>query len=469
MSISRRAFMRRAGAVGAGFAGLHTVMGRGWARALAQLDPGGYGPLVNDPAALLDLPEGFTYSVFSRQGEEMDDGLLVPGRHDGMAAFPGEGGTTILVRNHENEAPWRHYSPFGRNDERLGKIDRRFIFDAGYGRIPLNGGTTTLVYDTRSGTLVRHFLSLAGTHRNCAGGPTPWGTWLTCEEDVTTATDRSRLFEQDHGWVFEVKATMHPALSRPEPIRPMGRFMHEAVAVDPATGIVYMTEDRGDGLIYRYVPKEAGRLAAGGRLQAMAARSFRGLDTRNWPDQTGKIPKRVGLGAGFETDWIDLDEVLAPKDDLRERGAARGAAVFARGEGMWYGGEPGAIYWVCTQGGREQLGQIWRYTPSPNEGKDERSSPGRFQLFIEPNEASVLRNADNITFSPRGDIIVCEDCGDENRLLGVTPQGEVYTLARNARDKSEFAGATFSPDGSTLFVNIQDPGSTLAIRGPWKG
>ncbi|MCI0546123.1 MAG: PhoX family protein, partial [Candidatus Rokubacteria bacterium] len=290
-----------------------------------------------------------------------------------------------------------------------------------------------------------------------------------CEEDVSTARDPSRLFEQDHGWVFEVKPTARPALARPEPIRPMGRFYHEAVAVDPASGIVYMTEDRGDGLIYRYVPKERERLLAGGRLQAMAARAFRqsGLDTRNWGDR-GRIP----IGRAHEAEWIDLDEILAPKDDLRERGAAKGAAVFARGEGMWYGGSPGAIYWACTEGGREKLGQIWRYTPSPHEGTDdERSSPGRFELFIEPDDARVLRNADNITFAPppRGDIIVCEDCDGENRLLGVTPGGEVYTLARNAKDRSEFAGATFSPDGSTLFVNIQEPGSTLAVRGPWRG
>ncbi len=464
MHLTRRHFMRRAAAVGAGFAGLHTVMGRGWARALAE--PGGYGPLVNDPAGLLDLPDGFTYSVFSRQGEDMDDGLLVPGRHDGMAAFPGEDGTTILVRNHENETPWRHYSPFGRSNERLGKIDRRFLFDAGHGRTPAIGGTTTLVYDTRTGTLVRHFMSLAGTVRNCAGGITPWGTWLSCEEDASIATDPSRLFEQDHGWVFEVRPTMTPALTRPEPIRPMGRFYREAVAVDPASGIVYMTEDRGDGLIYRHIPRERERLLAGGRLQAMAARAFRqsGLDTRNWDEA------RAPIGRAYEADWIDLDDILAPKDDLRQRGAAKGAAVFARGEGMWYGGEPGAIYWACTEGGREKLGQIWRYTPSPREGTDEeRSTPGRFELFIEPDDARVLRNADNITFSPRGDIIVCEDCAEENRLLGVTPRGEVYTLARNARDKSEFAGATFSPDGSTLFVNIQEPGSTLAVRGPWKG
>ncbi len=460
--------MLRAGAVGLGFSGLRAVLGadRAWGSDLRGRDRG-YGPLLKDPAGLLDLPEGFSYHVFSRQGEEMDDGLLVPGRHDGMAAFAGPDDTTLLVRNHENETPWRQYSPFGRNHERLSRIDRARLFDAGRMRTPAIGGTTTIVYDTKRGRLVRHFLSLAGTVRNCAGGPTPWGTWLSCEEDVSTATDPSRYFEKDHGWVFEVTPTSTPMLADPVPIKPMGRFYREAVAVDPATGIVYMTEDRGDGLIYRYLPRERENLHAGGRLQALAARASRSLDGRNWSSTPG-----APVGRPFEAEWIELDDVLAPKDDLRERGAAKGAVPFGRGEGMWYGGgtegQPASIYWACTEGGREKLGQLWRYTPSPHEGTDEeRRIPGRFELFLEPNDAGMLRNADNITFSPWGDIIVCEDNDHENRLLGVTPRAEVYTLARNARDRSEFAGATFSPDGSTLFVNIQEPGSTIAIRGPW--
>ncbi len=466
MSISRRAFMLRAGAVGLGFHGLRALLGcaprgGGWTGALAAAELGGagYGPLEPDPAAFLDLPRGFTYTVVSCHGEEMDDGLLVPGRHDGMGAFVGERGTTILVRNHENETPWRRYSPFGRNNERLSRIDRARLFDAGFGRTPAIGGTTTLVYDTQRGRLIRHFLSLAGTVRNCAGGPTPWGTWLSCEEDVSRAADPSRLFERDHGWVFEVAPTMHPALARPVPIRAMGRFRHEAVAVDPESGVVYLTEDREDGLLYRFIPEERERPAGGGRLQALAAHGAPALDTRNWILGA----PGVGVGQALEAEWIDLRDISAPSDDLRLRGAAEGAAVFARGEGMWYG--RGAIYWACTSGGPKRLGQIWRYTPGTHEGTHD----GRFELFIEPDDAGVLCNADNITFAPWGDIIVCEDNGHENRLLGITPRGEVYTLARNAADGSEFAGATFSPDGSTLFVNIQDPGSTLAIRGPWKG
>lgn len=464
MSLTRRHFLRRTVAVGLGFAGLHAAMSgrRALGRSLLA-DPGaGYGPLLPDPAKLLDLPAGFTYRVFSRTGEEMDDGLLVPGRHDGMAAFPGPDGLTLLVRNHENESAWAKLSPFGPRAERLARIPRAALYDAGHGRTPALGGTTTLVYDTRADRLVRHFMSLAGTVRNCAGGPTPWGTWLSCEEDVNVARDPSGVYEKDHGFVFEVTPTVAPALAEPLRLAAMGRFYHEAVAVDERSGVVYQTEDRGDGLIYRFIPRERGRLAAGGRLQALAARGRPTLDTRNWDSRV------IAPGDGFDARWIDLDDILAPEDDLRARGARAGAAVFARGEGMWAGAD--GLYWACTNGGREKAGQVWRYRPSPREGTPaEADAPGRVELFIEPDDESVLGNADNITFAPWGDMIVCEDNERENRLLGVTPAGRVFPLARNASNKSEFAGATFSPDGTTLFVNLQTPGSTLAVRGPWRG
>jgi secreted PhoX family phosphatase len=164
--------------------------------------------------------------------------------------------------------------------------------------------------------------------------------------------------------------------------------------------------------------------------------------------------------------WIDLDDVESPEDDLRFRGFASGAARFARGEGMWYG--RGAIYFACTNGGSEKKGQIWKYTPSPDEGKPEESrEPGRLELFVEPNDGTLVENADNLTMAPWGDLIVCEDGSEQQFLVGVTPEGEIYKFARNAMNTSELAGATYSPDGSTLFVNIQSPGITLAITGPW--
>jgi secreted PhoX family phosphatase len=320
------------------------------------------------------------------------------------------------------------------------------------------GGTTTVVYDTENQTVRRQFLSLTGTIRNCAGGPTPWNSWLTCEETVQRAND---TFAKDHGYVFEVPATAQPQLAAPQPIKAMGRFNHEAVAVDPNSGAVYLSEDRGDGLFYRFLPNEPGALQKGGTLQACRVRKQASLDTRNW----GEGPE-ISPGTTFEVEWMDLENVDTPTDDLRKRGFENGAARFAREEGMWYG--EGAVYTACTNGGKIQKGQVWRYVPSPHEGTDrETEQPGTLELFVEPNDTTVLENADNLTVAPWGDVIACEDGSGTDTLVGITPEGQFYKLGRNAMSDSELAGAVFSPDGSTLFMNIQHEGYTLAITGPW--
>ena len=161
-------------------------------------------------------------------------------------------------------------------------------------------------------------------------------------------------------------------------------------------------------------------------------------------------------------------DVDSPDDSLRYQGFDRGAARFARAEGMWHG--DGEIFFACTTGGRAKAGQLWRYRPAASsvEGTPgEIDAPGTLELFLQPDDASVLQNADNICQSPGGDLIVCEDGPDGDFLLGVTPTGRVYPIARNTTSNSEFAGCCFSPDGSTLFVNVQRPGLTLAITGPW--
>lgn len=472
-AITRRHFMARASAYAAAFGGLQRALGSGeGGRGRWPTAGPGYGPLVEDPEGLIDLPEGFSYTVFSRTGERMDDGLLVPGAHDGMAAFAGPDGLTLIVRNHELELSQIALGPFGADGARPDGIGPSRLFDGGVRitdapagvRVPEHavaspGGTTTLVYDTkptregRAGALVQHSLSLAGTERNCAGGPTPRNTWISCEETVVKAgTGRAR----DHGYCFEVAASAEMGLVDPTPLREMGRFNHEACATDPATGIVYQTEDRQDGLLYRFIPDDRDVLSRGGVLQALVVRGRKGLDTRSWKERTIEPGERVGL------DWVTLDEVGSPLDDLRYRGFERGAARFARGEGMWYGG--GAVYFVCTSGGSAKKGQVWKLVP---DGADDV-----LELFIECAHPGPMENPDNITVAPWGDLILCEDEASFNadgvqRLCGVTPGGEVYVLGRNRLNRSEFAGATFSPDGTTLFVNIQRPGMTLAIAGPW--
>ncbi|HEY7449609.1 MAG TPA: alkaline phosphatase PhoX [Vicinamibacterales bacterium] len=414
---------------------------------------------MRDPDGIFDLPKGFTYQVVSWAGQKMTDGLFVPYAHDGMAAFPGPNGLTILVRNHEVNAgrPGR-YGAFGANNELLDEKRARLLYDPGRRGSPCLGGTTTLVYDTKQRRLERSYLSLAGTLRNCAGGPTPWNTWISCEETVDRA---NQTLDEDHGYCFEVPVSDVPNLVKAIPLKEMGRFNHEAVAVNPATGIVYQTEDRPDGLIYRFIPEEPGRLAEGGRLQALCVKDRKGFDTRNWDYE------RVKPGTPLEVRWIDVDDVDSPADNLRYQGFGDGAARFARGEGMWYGRD--AIYFACTNGGRQKTGQVWRYLPSPAEGsRNEDDKPGRLELFIEPNDGALVENCDNVTVTPWGDLILCENGPGDEFLVGVTPAGEIYRLGRNALDQQDLAGATFAPDGSTLFVNIQGRGVTLAITGPWR-
>jgi len=453
---------------GAGFGG----RGRGGGPIQPYLNEiEGYGPLVADPRRIFDLPEGFTYKIISRTGEIMSDGLHVPGRADGMAAFAGPDGRVILVRNHELDPPMPQLGPFGADFYLLPQVDRSRIYDNGNGR-PHNGGTTTLVYNPVTQTVEKMFLSLAGTMHNCAGGPTPWGSWISCEEAVDRVSENS---EVDHGYNFEVPATTEMGLVEPVPLKAMGRFLHEAVAVDPRTGIVYQTEDRNDGLIYRFIPDVPGQLAAGGRLQVLSVRDQETFETRNYPE-TGGPTLRPNVPLPVE--WLDIDDVEAPEDDLRARGARLGAAVFARGEGMWFGNNE--VFFACTNGGLTQRGQIFRYRPSPAEGTPaEADDPGILELYLEPNNSALLEGCDNVMVAPWGDLIICEDnaapnpvvgnYSGSNYLRGVTPDGKIYTLGRNRfLNISELAGICFAPNHPTMFLNIQEPGLTLAITGPWE-
>jgi len=413
---------------------------------------------MSDPDGIIALPAGFSYRIVSRRGERMDDGFFVPARHDGMSTFPGPDGMTLLVRNHEQtEGADPESGAFGADLSLLDRLDPSLLYDSGGGGGPPLGGTTTLLFDTANQRLVSHQLSLAGTLWNCAGGATPWGSWVSCEETVARAGGQ---FGKDHGYVFEVPARLDGLPVEPIPLKEMGRFTHEAVAVHPPTGIVYETEDLSDGLLYRFLPNVPGKLIEGGRLQALAVREQRGLDTRNFEG------RGIEPGTTMPVEWIDLDDVESPDDDLRYRGHGDGAARFARGEGIFYG--DGEVFIACTNGGEARKGQIWRYVPSQAEGSDgERDAPGTLELFIEPNDGTMIENADNITVAPWGDLIVCEDGTGDDYLVGVTPEGEIYKLARNLNGNGEFAGACFSPDGSTLFVNMQADGWTLAITGPW--
>lgn len=415
----------------------------------------GYGALRPDPAGVLDLPEGFSYQVISRAGEVMDDGFLAPDHFDGMACLALPDGRLALTRNHELDVGKHKLGPAGGRPDLEARLGALPVFDRDpQGRV-LPGGVTTLIVDPASGRRERQVLTLAGTVLNCAGGATPWGSWLTCEETLVGAPKTG----SSHGWIFEVPAAADGPVT-PVPLTAMGRFRHEAAAVDPSTGAVYLTEDRDDGLLYRFLPRSPGRLAEGGRLQALAFADRVGpADSRNW--------RQVDLatGASQAMRWIDLDGVESPDDDLRQRGHAAGAVLFARGEGIHLSPTPGGgceVFFTATSGGARRLGQIFRLVPGVGGAADQ------LQLFLESQDPRVMDYGDNLTVAPSGHLVVCEDrTGSRiNHLRGVTPDGRVYALAR-LRMSTELAGVCFSPDGRFLFVNAYSPGRTFAITGPW--
>lgn len=449
--VSRREFLLSAGTLA--FLGLsRSAMGKVALPEVTAKLPA-YGPLLADTNALLDLPEGFSYEVISKLGDKMDDGLDVPDRADGMGCIALDNERVALVRNHELQP--LHIDTAS---ALISHHKTPLAYDSLENGVALPGGTSHIIYNLKEQKREQEYLSLCGTIRNCSGGVTPWGSWLSCEETVMDTKDG---LNKSHGYVFEVPGNAK-GLVTPEPLYDMGRFNHEAAAIDPRTGIVYLTEDRGDSLFYRFIPHQRGKLSQGGQLQAMVIKNQPKFDSRNWTVSAMKLHSDLAV------EWINLTDPKSPNDDLRKQGYNKGAALFARGEGIHWGNSE--LYFCCTNGGAKQLGQVMKYQPSIHEGTDQESaSPGKIQLFVESTNESLYNFGDNLTVAPNGHLIVCEDQYTEtvnNHLRGVTPKGEVYNFAK-LHAQSELAGACFSPDGKTLFVNVYMPTKTLAITGPW--
>ncbi|WP_089116940.1 alkaline phosphatase PhoX [Streptomyces sp. SS07] len=412
----------------------------------------GYGPLVPDPDGLLDLPKGFRYRVLSREGEPLRSGEgPVPSNHDGMAALRGRNGRIHLVRNHEN----RHTAEIG-----VPTIEGLTYDPAA------KGGCTSLELDGRNKVLGER-IAIAGTAVNCAGGPTPWRTWLTCEENEDKAGTNG--YTKDHGFIFEVDGA-DPRRTGAVPLTAMGRFQHEAIAVDPKSGIVYETEDAFEkpfGLFYRFLPEKplggTGSLRAGGELEAMRVPSVPDLSV---VQETGTSFDRI--------EWVPVPDPLAKETAIRFQDfGPKGITHAQKLEGCYWGGS--SVYFVSSFAHRDEgsaadhYGQVWRYEP-----KKRRLT---LVVIFGPDTDIQLpgESPDNICLAADGGLMVCEDGGGAQHVLGVTRRGEVYAMARGRQnigtseepEWGEFAGVTFSPDGSTMYVNCYTPGTTFAVTGPW--
>jgi uncharacterized protein len=417
MRLRRRTFLTRSAALAAAGA-LPFVFGARRARAA------NYGPLEPDPEELLDLPSGFSYAVLERQGQTMSDGYRVPGKPDGMACFPGPNGSLVLLRNHEvttnaNDSPYAS-----------GQAAPPEAYDAGS-----FGGVTRLVVDATTFERLSSNLVLAGTAQNCAGGPSPWG-WLSCEE----------AFDSQHGYVFVCPADAS-AVTNPVRVVGYGHFRHEAVAIETPSNRAYLTEDRPDSCLYRFVP-DAPDQPFVGKLQALGIADEPGLDTS----------ADLEVGDQFDVIWIDLEDPDPSSDSLRDTAVDAGAAVIRRGEGIWY--HDGVVYFDATSGGPAGLGQIFALRPT--------ADGGTLTLIAQSGAGSELDGPDNLTVAPWGDLVVAEDAlsgSGVHHLRGITPQGEIYDIARTRR--SELAGVCFSPDGRALFVNVWGSGVTLVVTGPF--
>lgn len=472
--MDRRNFIKTGAAFGGALAALGPFQALSARRAMGKSFPAsdGYGPLVNKGD--LWLPAEFNYQIISVQGTPMSDGQPTPGIFDGMAAFPGRHGTTILIRNHENRE---------QAGELKVNVPDRFQYN-----VAARGGNTKLeVCRRRAGKdpatglrlysyeVVEDFAILGGTSTNCAGGIRGSHTWITCEEVV------KRLAGKKHGYIFEIDARADSPVAA-IPVPQAGRRAHEAAF--ELSDIVYMTEDRSitpDPLLgsigacfYRYVPKQRNKPLARttGRLQA--------LKLRNEFHANMDLGRIVGLP--YKVEWVTIDEPDHDDDTdsrvdrvsgftpNRVQAQDKGAAYFDRLEGMWAGRGHSKIYFDTTSGGAANLGQVWEY--------DARRET--LTLIYESVSSAALQSPDNIVVVPAtGDIFLQEDGSGAQFVRGVTLDGEIYDFAQTTTNETEFCGGCFDPDGHTFYLNQQgDRGNlpngptnanavTYAIYGPF--
>ncbi|HET9422021.1 MAG TPA: alkaline phosphatase PhoX [Nocardioides sp.] len=445
-----------------------------------------FPPLVDDPKGILALPPDFSYRVMTKAGETtLESGEPCPSNHDGTASF-GHGRNQYLILNHECDA----------GDE-LGvpHIDGT-VYDPG----ATGGGGCTVIKTDGRGTNRGQFVGISGTIANCAGGPTPWGTWWTCEEATARAGDdwehedtgATGVYEKDHGYVFEVFGS---SFAKPVPLKALGRYDHEACAISSDRRFVFLSEDADEpnGLFYRWSgparyrvgPASSGRLASAtfGTLAAMAIQ----LDNGDVLSDVAYLTSSQ-LGRPFKVTWVEVPDRDATTVDVRNQFADGQVTRGRKFEGVW--GTDKGVYVVNSyafEKGEElpadavpHSGMVWfydydeetiqlvNYFPYQQYAHDEVFEPAFPDLNFD--------GPDNVTVTPWGSLVLAEDGVGASHVLSSVPGGPTYAIARNMLnvgdddepEYSEFTGPSFSADGKVLYVNIQDPGLTLAITGPWE-
>ncbi|MFJ3668636.1 alkaline phosphatase PhoX [Streptomyces sp. NPDC090106] len=474
MSLTRRDFARNSAITGAGVALAGTVGALATApNALASTETEseaaghgggvGYGPLLPDPDGILALPAGFTYRVITYSGRTtLESGETTPSNHDGTAAFEGPRGTTLLVNNHELKGPranWKYPVP----------LTEGLVYD------PAASGGCTVV-EVRPGGQVAEWVGIAGTSTNCAGGSTPWGTWLTCEENSDKAGTNGMT--KDHGYVFEVDPIDRRANRGPKPLKFLGRYDHEAVVIDPKRGHAYLTEDASspNGLLFRWTPPH-GFHHGRGRFRTLAddagvLEAFKCFDSGG--QFVDDLSRATRTGTVYGVDWVEVPDRDARTVAVRKQFTDGQVTRARKLEGMWWG--DGGTYIVSSYARDESPvqhdGQVWFYDPK------RRTLTLKVLLGVnpDPSQDGAFDGPDNITVSPYGGLVIAEDGEGVQHLFGATDSGRTYPIARNdlnigtedEPEYSEFTGVTFSCDGKTLYANIQTPGIMLAVTGPWK-
>lgn len=490
--MDRRTFLRRSVAAGGlAFAGPFQALSGRAASGAGLRRIAGYGPLV--PKGDLMLPAEFNYQVISRQGRPMSDGQLTPGIFDGMGAFRGSRGRTILIRNHENRelagemrllaGPHAYDSDMNGGNTKL-EVRRRRA-----GRDPITGQA---LYEYE---VERDFVILGGTSTNCAGGIVG-RSWISCEEVVkgptaNPETQPAFFARKRHGYVFEIPSDADDAVDA-VPITATGRFVHEAVSW--TGGVLYLTEDRRrqtdpklgliGGCFYRYIPDHF--RANDGDTDEDSHDGHGRRPRRRLSDTTGKLQALKlrdewhanmedgrTVGVPYRVEWVDVEDPDHDDDTdnrtdrapgfipTRIQAQDKGAAWFEKMEGIWADDSRGGdddydderarkVFFACSDGGPINKGAVWEYDPRR----------GTLTMIYASTSKAQLDNPDNVVIVPQtGDILVQEDGGDvgdsEHFVRGITQDGEIYDFCRSLSNTTEFCGGCFDPDGHTLYVNQQ--------------